>query len=63
MKRGARDRTHAAALHPDLRLEEGERLIIEAAPPQSLLAVLASLEPLDEAFPPIPQLPTDSVDL
>lgn len=64
MKRGARNRTRgAAAPHPDSRLEEGERLIIEPAPPRSLLAVLASLEPLDEAFPPIPELPTDSVDL
>lgn len=43
--------------------KEGERLIIEPAPPRSLLAVLATLEPLDEAFPPIPELPTDSVDL
>lgn len=43
--------------------QEGGRLIIEPAPPRSLLAVLASLEPLDEEFPPIPELPTDSVDL
>jgi antitoxin VapB len=43
--------------------KEGERLIIEPAPPQSLLALLASLEPLDEDFPPIPELPMDSVDL
>lgn len=43
--------------------KEGGRLIIEPAPPRSLLAVLASLEPLDEEFPPIPELPTDSVDL
>ena len=43
--------------------KEGERLIIEPAPPRSLLAVLATLEPLDEEFPPIPELPTDSVDL
>lgn len=43
--------------------KEGERLILEPAPPRSLLAVLATLEPLDEAFPPIPELPTDSVDL
>ena len=43
--------------------KEGERLIIEPAPPRSLLAVLASLAPLDEEFPPIPELPTDSVDL
>ncbi|HLM67646.1 MAG TPA: hypothetical protein VK358_08975 [Longimicrobium sp.] len=43
--------------------QEGGRLIIEPAPPWSLLALLASLEPLDEEFPPIPELPTDSVDL
>lgn len=43
--------------------QEGGRLIIEPAPPRSLLALLASLEPLDEEFPPIPELPTDSVDL
>ena len=43
--------------------KEGERLIIEAPPPPSLLALLATLEPIDEAFPPIPELPTDSVDL
>ena len=43
--------------------QEGGRLIIEPAPPRSLLAMLSSLEPLDEEFPPIPELPTDSVDL
>jgi antitoxin VapB len=43
--------------------KEGERLIIEAPPPPSLLALLATLEPIDEAFPPIPELPTDFVDL
>jgi antitoxin VapB len=43
--------------------KEGERLIIEAPPPPSLLALLATLEPIDEAFPPIPELPMDSVDL
>lgn len=43
--------------------KDGERLIIEAPPPPSLLALLATLEPIDEAFPPIPELPTDSVDL
>ena len=64
MKREARDRTPgAAALHPDPRLAEGERLIIEPAPPGSLLAVLATLQPLDEPFRPIPELPQDSVDL
>jgi antitoxin VapB len=34
--------------------KEGERLIIEPAPPKSLLALLATLAPLDEEFPPIP---------
>ncbi|GGF15728.1 twitching motility protein PilT [Aliidongia dinghuensis] len=32
---------------------EGDRLIIEPTPPKSLLAVLATLPPLDEEFPPI----------
>ncbi len=43
--------------------KEGERLIIEPAPPKSLLAVLAILAPLDEEFPPIPELALDPVDL
>jgi antitoxin VapB len=34
--------------------KEGEKLIIEPALPQSLLALLATLKPLDEDFPPIP---------
>jgi antitoxin VapB len=42
---------------------EGERLILEPAPPRSLLAVLADLEPLEEEFPPIAELPADPVDL
>jgi antitoxin VapB len=32
----------------------GERPIIEPTPLKSLLALLATLEPLDEDFPPIP---------
>lgn len=32
---------------------EGKRLIIEAKVPKSLLALLATLQPLDEEFPPI----------
>jgi antitoxin VapB len=43
--------------------KEGDRLIIEPAPPKSLLAVLATLKPLPEDFPPIPDLPADPVDL
>ena len=33
--------------------KEGDRLIIEPAPPKSLLTVLATLAPLHEDFPPI----------
>lgn len=43
--------------------KEGDRLIIELAPPRSLLAALAALAPLDEDFPPIPELPLDPVEL
>ena len=43
--------------------KEGQRLIIEAAPPRSLLSVLSSLTTLDENFPPIDDLPADPVDL
>lgn len=43
--------------------KEGERLIIEPARPKSLLAVLSTLKPLDEALPPIQELPVDPVDL
>lgn len=41
--------------------KEGERLIIEPTP--ILLAVLATLAPLDEDFPPIPNLAVDSIEL
>jgi antitoxin VapB len=43
--------------------KEGSRLIIEPAPPKSLLAVLKTLPRLDEDFAPIPDLPPDSIDL
>lgn len=43
--------------------KEGDRLIIEPIPPKSLLAVLATLSPLDEDVPPIPDLAFDPVDL
>lgn len=45
-----------------LRREAG-RLIIELAPRRSLEAVLATLEPLDDEFPPIRELPIDDVEL
>ncbi len=43
--------------------KEGDRLIIEPAPPRSLLALLATLEPLDDDFAPIADLPIADVDL
>ena len=43
--------------------KDGERLIIEPAPPQSLLALLDTLASLEEDFPPIPDLAPDPVDL
>jgi antitoxin VapB len=42
--------------------KEGGRLIIEPIPRESLLAVLATLVPLDEEFPPISDLPPGRVD-
>jgi tRNA(fMet)-specific endonuclease VapC len=41
--------------------KEGDRLIIEPSPPKSLLAVLATLKPLDEDFPPILSAQLDAV--
>ncbi len=43
--------------------KEGGKLIIEPAAPQSLLALLATLEPLGEDFPAIEELPLDPIDL
>ena len=43
--------------------KEGDRLIIEPTQPQTLLAVLATLERLDEDLPPIDDLPPDPIDL
>jgi len=43
--------------------KEGERLIIEPAPKKSLLALLATLEPIDEEFPPIDDKRPEPVDL
>jgi len=37
--------------------KEGRKLIIEPAPPKSLLAVLARLKPIDEDFPAISDRP------
>lgn len=43
--------------------KEREQPIIEPAEPKSLLAVLAMLEPLDEEFPPIADLPVKPVEV
>lgn len=43
--------------------KEGARLIIEPAAPHSLLAVLATLQPLEEDFPAIVELPAEPVEL
>jgi antitoxin VapB len=43
--------------------KEGDRLVIEPAPAKSLLAVLATLEPIEEDFPAIEELPHTPVDL
>jgi antitoxin VapB len=42
--------------------KEGERLIIEPTTPKSLLALLATLAPLDEEFPPIPDPTPEPVE-
>lgn len=43
--------------------KEGQLLIIEPTPPKSLLALLETLTPLEEDFPPIPELIVDPVEL
>ena len=43
--------------------KDGQRLIIEPAPPRSLLAILATLPSLDEDFPPLEDGPAEPVDL
>jgi len=42
---------------------EGNRLIIEPIPPRSLLALLATLEPIEEDFGAIESLPVGDIDL
>lgn len=49
--------------HDAIMRKEGDRLIIETAPPKSLLALLDRLSPIDEQFPPIVELASDTVDL
>lgn len=42
---------------------ERQRLIIEPAPPVSLLAVLATLKSIEDDFPPIEELPLRPIEL
>jgi antitoxin VapB len=43
--------------------KEGTRLIVEPVAGPSLLAVLATLKPIDEGLPPVPRLSAESVEL
>ena len=43
--------------------KDGQRLILEPAPPQSLLAILSDLPTLEEDFPKIEDRHPDAVDL
>ena len=43
--------------------KEGARLVLEPKPKKSLLEVLKTLEPIEEEFPEIDELPYDEVDL
>lgn len=43
--------------------KDGNKLIIEPAAPRSLLALLATLEPLGEGFPSIHDETPDEVDI
>lgn len=42
--------------------KEGERLVIEPPPKKSLREILETLEPIDEEFPEIDDLPPEPVD-
>jgi len=42
---------------------EGDKLIIEAAPPASLLSILADLKPIEETFADIEDRPPEPVSL
>jgi antitoxin VapB len=43
--------------------KEGQSLIIEPAAPKSLVALLATLSPIDDDFEPIVELANDDVEL
>jgi antitoxin VapB len=62
IRRSASRASRAAGEEAILR-KEGNRLVNEPVPPRSLSVVLARLQPLDEDFPPIGELPATPVDL
>ena len=43
--------------------QDGDRIVIELARKPTLAEVLATLEPIDEEFPEIPELPIEPVDI
>jgi len=49
--------------HEVILRKDGRRLVVEPVARPSLLAVLATLKPLDEDFPQVEPLPAEPVDL
>ncbi|GAC1401521.1 MAG: hypothetical protein NVS2B8_18680 [Vulcanimicrobiaceae bacterium] len=49
--------------HDAIMRKDGNRLIIEPTSPKSLLALLQTLDPIRDNFPPIRDVPIDDVDL
>jgi antitoxin VapB len=43
--------------------KEGDRLIVEPVARKSLIELLRTLEPIEDDFPPIEELPYDEVEL
>jgi antitoxin VapB len=43
--------------------KEGNRLVLEPAPPKSLLALLETLDPIEEDFAPVEDAPPPPVEL
>lgn len=42
---------------------DGDKLVIEPAPPRSLIALLAELSPIEDSFPEVDDRPPGPVDL
>jgi antitoxin VapB len=56
-----KDPTRNVRLPGEKMRKDGARLTIEPTPPKSLLAVLATLSPLEDDFLPISELALDPV--